>query len=262
MKITVKDILNRLAVSAKASDTTVDKLVAGKDDTEVTGIAVAFMATHHILKQSLALGANLVISHEGVFYNHRDGNERLESDPVYQEKQRLIEESGVAIYRLHDLIHENRPDGIMEGLLRSLDWKQYVIEDRPASSIVDIPAMTIREVAEYVKTMLDIPFVRIVGDTSTVCKRVGLLAGYRGGGAIGIPLFEKVDLIIAGEGPEWETPEYVRDAVYQGRRKGLIMLGHAESEEPGMKLLAGELQLAFPEVPVRFISDQPLFQVI
>ena len=38
------------------------------------------------------------------------------------------------------------------------------------------------------------------------------------------------DLIICGEGPEWETPEYVREANRLGRSCGLIVLGHAVLE--------------------------------
>lgn len=55
------------------------------------------------------------------------------------------------------------------------------------------------------------------------CQRIGLLAGYRGGGEVVIPLFQNqnLDLIIAGEGPEWESPEYVRDALQQGKKKHL-----------------------------------------
>ncbi|MNW69316.1 NIF3 (NGG1p interacting factor 3) [compost metagenome] len=79
-----------------------------------------------------------------------------------------------------------------------------------------------------------------------------------------IPLFEQdgLDLIIAGEGPEWETPEYVKDAAAQGRNQALIMLGHAESEAPGMKLLAERLSQQFLGLPVHFVQDRPVFQII
>ena len=96
------------------------------------------------------------------------------------------------------------------------------------------------------------------------CERVGIMVGYRGGGELAIPLFlnEHVDLVIAGEGPEWETPEYVKDAVYQGRNKALIMLGHAESEAAGMKYLADALSSQFPMLPVHFVEDRPVFQIV
>jgi putative NIF3 family GTP cyclohydrolase 1 type 2 len=81
---------------------------------------------------------------------------------------------------------------------------------------------------------------------------------------LSIPLFEKekLDLIIYGEGPEWETPEYVRDAIHQGKQKALIVLGHSESEESGMKNLADWLKSTLPYLPVFYIPEKPLFQVI
>ncbi|MCG5026939.1 Nif3-like dinuclear metal center hexameric protein, partial [Anoxybacillus flavithermus] len=111
---------------------------------------------------------------------------------------------------------------------------------------------------------LRLPFVRISGDLSAPCIRIGILVGYRGNGALSIPLFEQenLDAIIYGEGPEWETPEYIRDAVYQGRQKALIVLGHAESEEPGMRHLAEWLGSQFPYIPIYFIPETSIFQVI
>ncbi|MCZ8523947.1 MULTISPECIES: Nif3-like dinuclear metal center hexameric protein [Paenibacillus] len=262
--LTIREVIRTLEEPVGLLESTVDTLKSGSPDQRVTGIVTAFMPTQRVLEQAVALGANLVITHEGAYYSHHDPTGILEEDPVYLEKRRWIEASGLAIYRFHDYWHRYRPDGIMTGLLLSLDWEQYVAEDQPAASIVEVPAMTVREAAAYVKSRLGLSFVRVSGELSMTCRRIGLLAGYRGGGGSAIPLFRngQVDLIIAGEGPEWETPEYVRDAVHQGRPKGLIMLGHAESEEPGMRYLAEELKSRFPGVQVHYLSDQAVFQVV
>lgn len=185
-------------------------------------------------------------------------------DSVYKQKADLIAGSGLGIYRFHDYLHRYTPDGIMEGLLRALDWQKYVSSHQPSASILTIPAMKVAEVAEYLKRQLQIPYLRVAGSLSTSCRRVGILVGYRGSGATAIPLIEQesLDLIIAGEGPEWETPEYIRDAAHQGRSKALIMLGHAESEAPGMSYLAERLSLQFPQLPVHFVKDQPVFQIV
>jgi len=46
--------------------------------------------------------------------------------------------------------------------------------------------------------------LRVTGDLSASCTRIGILVGYRGGGQNAIPLFEGegVDVAITGEGPE------------------------------------------------------------
>jgi putative NIF3 family GTP cyclohydrolase 1 type 2 len=61
------------------------------------------------------------------------------------------------------------------------------------------------------------------------------------------------DVLICGEAREWEAYEYVRDAAAAGFRKGLIVLGHCASEEPGMEYLAEWLRPRLPGVPVRHV---------
>ncbi|MDQ0191675.1 Nif3-like dinuclear metal center hexameric protein [Paenibacillus wynnii] len=264
MTTLINDVLIKLMEPVGPLATTVDGLISGDLSSEVKGIITAFMATQDVIEQAIALGANLLITHEGTFYSHQDIKDTLLDDPVYQVKQKLIDESGIAIYRFHDHMHRYQPDGIMAGLIKELGWEPYVNEHQPAATMVTIPAMTVKEIGEYIKQKLGISFVRIIGDLSMTCTHIGLLAGYRGGGTLCIPLFEKenLDLIISGEGPEWETPEYVRDAYHQGKQKALIILGHAQSEEPGMKHLAKYLEASFPMIPVHFVSGKHSFHLV
>lgn len=244
---------------------TVDKLLFGDMDEAVQGIAVVFMPTQQVLEKAVARGANLVISHEGPFFSHHDSfAATIEEDPVYQAKSAFLAESGLSLFRLHDYVHRYQPDGITEGLVHELGWDRYLTAHQQAASIVEVPAMTVKEAAAHVKEKLGLSYVRLTGNPDTPCRRIGLLAGYRGGGALAIPLFEReqLDLVLYGEGPEWESPEYVRDAVWQGKSKALIVLGHAESESSGMKLLASRLQQQFPQLPVHFLPNEPLFQIL
>lgn len=262
--VTIQNVLDQLTKPVGHIGTTADKLRSGYPESEVKGIATTFVVTHRVLQQAIAKGVNLIITHEGTFYSHGDCTESLEEDPVYQEKRRLMEESGMAIYRFHDGWHRYQPDGIMLGFIQALGWLPYVKENQLAATILNVPPMTVGKMAAHIKEKLGIPFVRVVGDLTMSGTRVGLLVGYRGGGVMAIPLFEKeqLEIIIAGEGPEWETPEYVRDAVYQGKQRALILIGHAASEEPGMKHLADHLAMMFPHIPVHFIDEEPIFQVI
>jgi putative NIF3 family GTP cyclohydrolase 1 type 2 len=264
MPITVQYILDKLMEPVNHIQNTVDTLKTGNPATEVKGIATAFMATHKVIEQTITLGANLLITHEGIYFSHHDHTESLEKDPVYNEKRRLIMESGLAIYRFHDYWHRYKPDGIMAGLIQALDWQSYIVENQPAATILSIPPRTLGEISEHIKGRLGLQYLRFAGDLEMKCTRIGLLAGYRGGGGLCIPLYEQesLDLIIYGEGPEWETPEYVRDANDQGKQRNLIVLGHAESEEPGMRYLAQSLQTMFPSIPTYFIPVERTLQVI
>ncbi len=264
LSILIRNILDALTTSVMPVEHTVDKLEYGDPYSTVEGIAVTFLARQEVIEKAKALGANLIISHEGIFYSHWGKRELLRTDPVYQKKCQTIEESKMAIYRFHDYIHEYMPDGIMKGLLRSLEWQNCEVENQPTASIIVIPEVTLQDVIYHVKKCLGIQYIRFTGDTTMSCKRIGLLVGYRGGGDLAIPLFEKqnLDLVIYGEGPEWETPEYVRDAIHQGNQKALIVLGHAESEVPGMEYFTHWLQEKFPSIPVHFIPQEPIFRIL
>ncbi|MBB6671390.1 Nif3-like dinuclear metal center hexameric protein [Cohnella nanjingensis] len=264
MTIVIQEIIDRLwEPVATRPPRTVDALLTGDPASRVRGIAVAFAASQAVVERARDMGANLLIVHEGVYYSHMDRTDTLAGDAVYEDKRRFISQSGLAVYRFHDGIHLYRPDGITSALAQALGWVSFVDEHRPAATLLTLPGATVGEVAALAKERLGLPFVRVVGDPGMPCARVGLLAGYRGGGDLVIPLLgnEGLDLVLAGEGPEWESPEYVRDAVSQGKPKALILLGHAASEEPGMADLAAGLARAYPAIPVRFLPDKPVFQI-
>ncbi|TCL54230.1 putative NIF3 family GTP cyclohydrolase 1 type 2 [Hydrogenispora ethanolica] len=263
MNLRIQDILEYVADPAMPIEPTVDKLEYGNPDSTVKGVVVTFLATQEVINKSKDLGVNLIITHEGIFYSHWDKREMLKTDPVYLQKRQTIEESKIAIFRLHDRIHKRTPDGIAKGLLQFLEWQDYEVKNLPAASILTIPETSLEEAILHVKKRLGLKFVRYFGDPKMICRRIGLLAGYRGGGELVIPLLEKesLDLVIYGEGPEWETPEYIRDAVQQGKNKALIVLGHAESEMPGMEYLAQKLQEKFSSIPIYFLSQKSVFQI-
>ena len=68
--------------------------------------------------------------------------------------------------------------------------------------------------------------------------------------------------MIAGESPEWETCEYVRDSAAAGAKKALIVLGHANSEEGGMKWMSEWIAGLLPEVPVTHIPAGDPFRFV
>ncbi|MED3792949.1 Nif3-like dinuclear metal center hexameric protein [Niallia alba] len=260
----VQRVVEKLIEPARKFESTTDVLIKGSPHIDVTGIVIAFMLTQEVLEKAISLKANLIITHEGPFYSHANWKDKYANDPICMAKLRLIEESNVTIFRFHDYFHRYDPDGIMLGLIHKLEWGEYIEKHQPTATTLTIPQKTVGEIAKYVKAKLGAPFVRIVGDLSMQCQKIGLLAGYRGGGELVIPLFQQhhLDLIIAGEGPEWESPEYVRDAIYQGKKRAIILIGHAVSEDPGMEYLTSIVKAEFPHIPVHYLKEDPLFQIL
>jgi putative NIF3 family GTP cyclohydrolase 1 type 2 len=261
MNIKVSDVLNVITAGISPIENTVDGILAGDPNAPVKGIGVTFLATQEIIEKAKDQGINLIISHEGIYFSHWDKRNLLESDQVYKDKSKLIEASQMSIIRFHDCIHRHLPDSITKGLVTALGWEQFEVENRDVATIVEIPEMTLQQLFVHIKEKLRISHLRYVGNPATICRRIGVIVGYRGSGDSVIPIFSKdgADLVICGEGPEWEAPEYVRDAVYQKKNRALIVLGHAESESPGMEYYAEYLRNCFPDIPVHYVKDDPIF---
>jgi putative NIF3 family GTP cyclohydrolase 1 type 2 len=240
---------------------TVDTFVSGDPSQPVTGIVSTFLATYAVIQRSVELGANLIISHEGIFFSHRGGVDWLAGDPVYEAKRRLLEEHGMAVWRFHDNWHRYRPDGILTGVLRQLGWEAYADPQQP--TLCTLPLTTVGAVAAHIKERLGIDTVRLVGDPAMPCQRVGLRPG-----AVENRLHMRglreaaLDLLAVGELNEWETSEYVRDAVQIGLPKALLVLGHAQSEEPGMAYLVEWLQERLPGVSITHVPAGGLFRYL
>ncbi len=257
-----RDIIEYLTTPKLDMPDTVDGLLYGSPDETVTGIGTTHVATQETVERARAMGINFLITHEGIFFMHRGSHPGIESDPVWQDKDRAIRESGVSIFRNHDHIHRYQPDLVTIGLLERLGWEGYETTRHPAMSIAEIPEITVRALAEHIKERLGLRALRFIGEDTQSIRRIALFVGYRGNGAMPLMLRDSVDAVLYGEGFEWETPEYFRDAVWQGKRKALFVLGHAESEMPGMEALARRLQERFPDVPVRFLEQECTFRIL
>lgn len=230
---------------------TTDKLVSGDLNQNVTGVITTFTATMDVLRKAVQLGANMIITHEDTF-NKLENQSWFQSDDVYLNKLKYIEDNHLAIFRLHDYWHMYKSDGIITGLMKSLGWLEF--RDESILHIANVPGLTNHQVIEYLKSTLKIASVRFVGNLDAICNRVAFAVGSLPGD-IQISMYQqKVDTLICGETVEWQTCEYVRDANLQGQKKGLIIVGHANSEEVGMADLVDWLRPKLPDVSIEFIE--------
>jgi putative NIF3 family GTP cyclohydrolase 1 type 2 len=235
---------------------TVDTFKAGNPETPVRGVAVCMFGSMDVLRQAVAEGCNFVIVHEPVFYNHTDSVANLSDDPVYREKKRFIDEHALVIWRFHDYLHSIKPDPVLTGMSRKLGWP--VGGDPAAPSVIILPETTLQDVLSQLRRTFGAQPFHVVGDLGMKLTRVVLLPGAPGGPfQCSVLARDEVELVIAGEAPQWETYEYVRDAVQQGRRKAIVFIGHALSEEAGVECGAEWLRQFIQNVPVRFISSGP-----
>ena len=240
---------------------TVDTFKAGDPSMRVTGIAVTMMATLDVLKRAVARGDNLVITHEPTFYSHRDTIAVLESesDPVLAAKRKYISDHALIIWRFHDTPHAMKPDMIRTGVIHALGWDSRIRNGD--AEVFDIPAIKLRALATQLGDKLGARAVRIAGDPSVSVSSAVLTEGFPGFVANRHAIQRgSPDVVIIGEDHEWETIEYVVDAISDGQIKGMIVLGHIASEQSGMDEFARWLRPLVPQVRVDFIPTSDPFR--
>jgi putative NIF3 family GTP cyclohydrolase 1 type 2 len=254
--LTAQDVLARIKqhIGVPWTEDTVDTFKDGDPSTPVTGIAVTMMATFDVVRRAAAQGANLVITHEPTFYDHFDKLDVLEGekDAVTAAKRALIREHHMVVLRMHDHWHRRRPEPTVQSLSRALGWERYW---RPEAEILfRIPETTVAELGATIRQRLRAPTLRVVGSPGLRVTNVVMVPG-----AAPFPMHRQAlrldgaQVLVIGEAREWETVEYVADAITAGQNKALIIIGHIPSEQVGMEEFARWLGTFVNEVPISFV---------
>lgn len=88
--MTVQETINRICDAMCGGfhiKPTCDVLAAGSYDTEVTGIVTTFIPSIEVIRKTIELGANFIISHEPTWFNGVDKTDWCENDSVYLAKK-------------------------------------------------------------------------------------------------------------------------------------------------------------------------------
>lgn len=230
-----------------------DTFKAGGPDTPVTGIATTVFASFEMIQRAVAAGLNMIIPHEVTYWNDRDDIGIVSADALYAEKRDFLSRNNVVIFRMHDHMHDQRPDFLYVGSARELGLDPKA-ETAPGSHRFVIPDTTLGALAASVQKRVGARALRVVGDPNARVSRIQLGVGY----ATPAVNSRDVDVVISGEQQEvdgfLDSPEYVLDAAALGIAKGWIMLGHAVSEEAGMLEMAQWIKTFVPEVPVQLVK--------
>ncbi len=260
-----------------------DDYKSGDPDTECTGIVTAISPTIDVIRETIRLGANLLIVHEPTFYTSADEAGWFESFPnsVYEEKQALLDTHGIVIWRDHDHMHFHQPDGIFEGVLRYTGWKEYAQPVMPAYGgfghyMITLPEpQTVRQVADHLMQCIGMNGCRYLGRADDLVQKIAIV-GHLYPMMVPQPdgrtleysvqiigdMEEGIDLILPGETIDWTLLSYLRDAVELGRAKAMISLGHFNWETLGMKYAKDWITALVPEVPVTYVPAGDMFHYL
>jgi putative NIF3 family GTP cyclohydrolase 1 type 2 len=253
-ELTARQVIERIQknVGVPWRTETVDTFKAGDPDTPVKGIATTVMATLDVLQRASASGKNLIITHEPTFYNHLDETKDFGDDPVVAFKQDFIKKNRMVVWRFHDHWHARKPDGVLRGMADSLGWEKYRSPDNQRLFV--LPGSSLEVLAKSIQGRLKTRTIRVIGDPQMTISKVAFNPGFANlTGVMRTLARPEVDAMVIGESREWEGIEYAQDTIAAGKKKALIILGHAISEENGMNECAVWLKTFVPEVPIDFV---------
>lgn len=253
------EIMNELFALAENRDysKSCDTCKSGNPNVAVDKVAIAMVATPNIIKLVKEWGAQLLIVHEPTYYNHSDihSDEKIEC-----EKRKLIEDSGLTIYRYHDHPHYTLPDIIAVGELKQLGLKG-TIENTEIFDLVRLhldEPITPLELAGVIEERLNIKHVRICGARNTPCKVISGMFGAPGHEFDELKRDES-EIVLTGETCEWICAEYARDAAQLGYKKALLIMGHVGSERDGMMYTADLLKEKHPELDIKYFDCDEVY---
>lgn len=248
------ELINELKMGGTVGAQTVDTVKAGDAEKQLKKVAVTMFGTVEVIKKAKEWGADMLIVHEPLYYNHVDAIGDQPS-PVVKAKRALVEESGMVFFRYHDFMHFRDEDKITEGELHYLGLSGKVEKTPYVASYLftsDEP-ITALELAERMEKDLQIAHVRIAGKKDGKSTKIAACFGTPGG-VFELLRDENVEIVLTGEAGEWTLGEYARDAAALGMNKALIVMGHIGSERDGMRLLTDRLQKTHTEFETRYFE--------
>jgi putative NIF3 family GTP cyclohydrolase 1 type 2 len=263
--LTAGDIQRYLRSLYEVKEPSCDQIIVGDANRPVTKLATTWMGYWRTCKKAVDAGVNTLVVHEPTFYSHwdlGDQSARYRRDKLAEtayektiaEKRKWIEDNGLTIIRCHDVLDRVAEIGIPFALGQALGFANTdIVRSRPCYNVYAIEPRPASEVARHIAARLAAfrqPGVAFYGDEDRTIKTVGV-----GTGCICDPVqFASLnpDLFIAIDDSvnTWIQTTYAEDSGHP-----LVIINHGASEEPGMKLLAGHLSEAFPNVPCEHIGD-------
>ena len=234
--------------------TTRDRVLFGETDKECTGIVTTCYASVEVIKEAYEKGANLIICHEALFWNHGDHTEWLEEsrNKTFARKKALLEQYGITVWRNHDYIHSGIPngkggwdDGIFKGFLYETGLDRFYVPAVHSPLQYSIPVilnfngMKVRDIADMIMKGAHLNGIRLIGDPDTKVNygMIPMHIMFNDNEKITMIDHRNIDLLISMEMIDYTVNIYMRDCISFGEHKAILTAGHFNTEEAGMKYM-------------------------
>ena len=271
----VKDYCQGSWMGMKIDDSkTRDKVLYGDTDKECTGIVTTIYASVDVIRKAHELGANLIIAHEALLWNHGDHREWLEEsqNKTYLAKKKLMDDCGITVWRFHDYIHSGIPhndgyiDGIFYGLAVETGWDKAIINGEMANAVYleCDPPTTPKEVGKLIKEKWNLTGIKCIGNMDAKVRKI-MVCGHVSEGGDSNSLIKRVDaedinLLLPLELIDFTLTEYVKDSAQLGYNRAILAPGHFNLEEPGMKYMEKWIDDALKtHIPTDFVQAGDMY---
>ena len=239
---------------------TVDGVHIGNPDTVVRAIAVAWKPYWADLRRAHELGCNFYLAHESVFREGGAGDETAAAGPQEQGKLAWLRESGMVVYRCHDVWDLIPEVGVRDTWARGLGFEGPSIRREGYYRVEDVTGHTVDTLARHVAGCMRStgqPGVLVVGEGGRPVTRLGLGTGAAFQLETMLPLGADVWVLCD------DYFRFVRDgALLSDLGVPYIMANHAALEEWGIRNLARHAEASFPDVPVHFLPQGCPYRVV
>jgi putative NIF3 family GTP cyclohydrolase 1 type 2 len=238
----------------------VDGFHFGDPDAEVRGIAVGWKPYWADLRRAAELGCTLFVGHEPIFREGRKGDESSAATPPEHPKLAWLRESGLTVYRCHDVWDLIPQVGVRDSWAKGLGFEGEPLAVDGYHRIEDVSGSTFGELC-----------MRILARVTDVGQSVVLADG--DGRA-------PVSRLALGTGAAWDIERmlelgadvcllcddyfrFVRDgAMLRDASVPFLLVNHASAEEWAMRSLHQHLREAFPETPVHFMAQGCAYRAV
>ena len=234
--------------------------IHGDAAARVHGVVTCWSPTLSVLRRANELGANLICSHEALFFQKRwsvDAEARNvwfeEADdgmkPVNAARRAELDRNGAIVYRAHSNWDLAPEIGVLDAVITVLELGPPVARGA-FTTLHDLAPITVRALAERVRDRLDTGAIRVTGAPERVVTRVGTLIGGLG------QMFNAPEELARLGAEAVIAGECLAYTLHNAEELGLALIeaGHCATENPGMRAMADYLAARLPDLPVHFLD--------
>jgi putative NIF3 family GTP cyclohydrolase 1 type 2 len=257
--VPIRDVIAYVEQSSTHPLHSDEGLQVGDPDMQIQSILACWMATKNALERAAEVRADLVLSHESLYYPYdalvrQDNPEGWQDWPVNRYRRQLLEKHRLSFLRLHGSMDQICIFDQFRRQLRlpvaAFQGSAYYIQR------YDIEPRTLDEFTRHVKSCVGMDHVRVAAPKGMAQRvsKIGLVWG-------GVGLFVNVaaqaelqklgcDCLVAGESDDYGFRFSCEVGI------PIIETSHEISEQAGIEYFCQRLRDRFPGLPVHMYQNR------